>query len=320
MAMDRLGNVTVLERPTRVAALVSAARTAMRARRRQYQLRDEEEQLRQAHDQLEDRVRERTAKLRALNEVLEGQIREREAAEQRAHTLLRALVTAQEKERSRIALDLHDELGQQMTSLRLHLAGVRRHLSDIEKTRSELGSLEHEANKIDDHISFLAWQIRPSNLEQDGLVGALDAYVNEWSRNFTITAEFIATPQSPRQLVPEIEINLYRITQEALNNVAKYSKATGVAVLFSVNDDDVSLVVEDNGIGFDPGSTELTNGHGGLGLKGMRERAELLGGSFEIESAPGEGTKLFTRIPARFVTGRDTTAPRTRGKLAASTD
>ena len=300
MAMDSLGNVTVLERPTRVAALVSAVRTAMRARQRQYQLRDEEQQLRQARDELEDRVRERTARLRALNDVLEGQIREREAAEQRAHALLREVVTAQEKERSRIARDLHDELGQQMTSLRLHLTEMGRNLSNIEKTRSELGSLEQEADRIDDHISFLAWQIRPSNLEEVGLVDALTRYINEWSRNFNVAAEFIATPPAPPSLLPEIEINLYRIAQEALNNVAKYSKATGVAVLLSVNSREVNIIVEDNGVGFEPESAASVESHGGLGLRGMRERAELLGGSFEIESSPGGGAKLYTRIPARF--------------------
>ena len=299
-AMDRLGNVTVLERPTRIASLVSAVQTAMRARRRQYQLRDEEDLLRQAHDELENRVRERTAKLRALNEILEGQIREREAAEQRAHALLREVVTAQEKERSRIARDLHDELGQQMTSLRLHLTEVSRSLTDVEKARTELGTLEQQANRIDDQISLLAWQIRPSNLDEVGLAVALDRYVNEWSRNFDVAAEFVATPESPPTLLPEIEINLYRITQEALNNVAKYAKATDVGVLLTVNSREATIIVEDNGIGFDPDSTATVNGHGGLGLKGIQERAELLGGTFEIESSPGEGTRLYTRIPARF--------------------
>ncbi len=308
-AMDRLGNVTVLERPTRVASLVSSVRTALRARGRQYQLRDEEEQLRQAHDMLEDRVRERTAELLALNVELAGEITEREAAEQRAHALLREVVTAQEKERSRIARDLHDELGQQMTSLRLHLAEVGRDLTDPEKTRSELATLEQQADAIDDQISMLAWQIRPSNLEEIGLVVALERYINEWSRNFSIGAEFVATPAAVPPLLPEIEINLYRITQEALNNIAKYSKATDVAVLLTVNSREVNIVVEDNGVGFDPAVAASSNGHGGLGIRGMQERAELLGGSFEVESCPGEGTRLYTRIPARFAAPSVNTAP-----------
>jgi signal transduction histidine kinase len=300
-AMDRLGNVTVIERPVRVAALVSAVRTAMRARERQYQLRDEEEQLRQAHDLLEDRVRERTAELQALNQVLESEVRVREAAEARAHKLLRELVTAQENERSRIARDIHDELGQQMTSLRLHLTEMRRGLTGAGAVDSKLGKLEKEANRIDEHISFLAWKIRPSNLESVGLMEAVRRYLNEWSRNFGVAADFVPLPLRPPPLVPEIEINVYRIVQEALNNVAKYAKATEVAVLLSVNGREVNLVIEDNGVGFDPAAPPVPQkGIRGQGLKGMHERAELLGGTFEIESTPGKGTKIYTRIPSRF--------------------
>nr|AUN37256.1 sensor histidine kinase [uncultured bacterium] len=298
MAMDRLGNVTVLERPTRIASLVSAVRAALRARGRQYQLRSEEERLRKAHDQLEDRVRERTAELRDLNTELKDQIRERVVAEQRARRLLRELVTAQEKERARISRDLHDELGQQMTSLRLRLAEVGRNLVDVEKTRSELEIVERAADKIDSEISFLAWEIRPTNLEKIGLVNALRDYISEWSRNFEIPVEFRPSHDAGDRLLPEIETNLYRITQEALHNIAKYARASQVNVLLMRNNGDLTAIVEDDGVGFDPNAVKPSDGQGGLGLRGMQERAELLGGGLEIESSPGVGTTVFVRIPA----------------------
>ena len=321
-AMDEYGNVTVLERPMRIASLVSAVRASLRARSRQYQVRDDARELEQARDQLEERVRERTAELRESNKMLEEKIFETEAAEERAHLLLRELVTAQETERARIARDLHDELGQQVTSLRLHLGQIERDLSVESKAsaKQSLVALDREAEKIDTQISFLAWKIRPTTIEELGLAKALSGYVREWSRNFDVAAEFRSAGRADGRLLPEIETNVYRIAQEALNNIAKYADATRVAVLLTLNDKELSLIVEDDGRGFDTSATARSkNGHGsrshrtangsggaatrsqgGLGLSGMQERAALLGGSVQIESTLAQGTTVYVRIPARF--------------------
>ena len=326
-AMDEYGNVTVLERPMRIAALVSAVRSALRARSRQYQVRDDARRLQEAHDLLEQRVLERTIELHQMNSALEQKMQETAAAEKRAHLLLRELVTAQETERARIARDLHDELGQQVTSLRLHLAQIERNLSPESRSAAHaaLSSLDHEAAKIDDQISFLAWKIRPTTIEEMGLAKALSGYVREWSRNFEVAAEFRESRNKPRRrLLPEIETTIYRIAQESLNNIAKYAQAHNVDVLLTTTEKEVSLIVEDDGRGFDAETTtgprlrshdadadvlsKSTNGResassvgtGGLGIRGMYERAALLGGSLQVESTPDQGTTIYVRIPARF--------------------
>jgi signal transduction histidine kinase len=102
-------------------------------------------------------------------------------------------------------------------------------------------------------------------------------------------------------LLPEIEVNVYRMAQESLNNVAKYAEAKSVEILLSTTEKELSLIVEDDGKGFDPAAAnERQGGDGGLGIRGMHERAALLGGSLEIESTPGHGTSVYIRIPARF--------------------
>jgi signal transduction histidine kinase len=298
-AMDRYGNVTVLERPMRIAALVSAVRSALRARARQYQVRDDARALQDARDRLEERVRERTAELSAANALLEQKMQETEAAERRAHRLLRELVAAEETERGRISRDLHDELGQQLTSLRLHLSELERELSPGSKARHALAASVHEAAKIDSRVSFLAWTIRPTTIEELGLVEALRGYVNEWSRNFDIAADFRASSVPATRLRPEIEINVYRIAQECLNNIAKHAKADVVSVLLNIDEKDVSLIVEDDGTGFDTSVEHPATSDGGLGIRGMQERTELLSGTFQIESGI-TGTTVYVRIPAKY--------------------
>lgn len=307
-AIDTLGNVTVLERPIRIAALVSGVRSALRARARQYQVRDNAKALEASRAELEMRVQERTGELRESNEKLEQKIVETEAAEARAHQLLRELVSAQETERARIARDLHDELGQQLTSLRLHLSQIGRNLSKSSKARPVLSVTELEAEKIDSRVSFLAWMIRPTTIDELGLAKALRGYVREWSRNFDIAADFTAHRPARARLLPEIEINLYRVAQECLNNVAKYAHAAAVSVLLTINEREACLIVEDDGVGFDTSHAQQQGSDGGLGIRGMQERANLLGGTFEIESAPKAGTTVYVRVPAKFRSGRDRSA------------
>jgi signal transduction histidine kinase len=135
-----------------------------------------------------------------------------------------------------------------------------------------------------------------------GLADALQSFVREWSNQYGIHAEFHATEVSDAhsdcRMPRNVETNLYRIVQEALNNVLKHSEATNVNVVLQLRAKDLVLTIEDNGKGFDPeAGSSPDRKFGGQGLIGMRERAEWIGGSVEIESKPGNGTTLWIRTP-----------------------
>src|SRR5258708_35254367 len=223
---------------------------------------------------------------------------DREVAEGQRIDLLRRLVTSQEFERRRIARDLHDQLGQRLTALRLKIASLTEASGDTEQFASRVARLQEIAEQLDSEVSFLAWELRPSTLDDLGLRDAVGAFVNEWSRHYEISADFHSTGLSKERLERETETHLYRITQEALNNIVKHAGAKHVTVLLERRDESVMLIVEDDGKGFDPAekadSADLSKT---LGVIGMGERAALVGGEVEIESAPGRGTTIFVRVP-----------------------
>ena len=239
-----------------------------------------------ARADLENRVRERTTELR-------GEIEHRAAAQQHVLMLLRKVVTTQEEERARIARDLHDHLGQQLTALRLALDRIGANCPP--GARDNLDRAMALTQKLDGEIDFLAWELRPATLDDLGLASALPRFLAEWAEHYNIAAEFRLGRFASGQLSPEGEVAFYRIAQEALNNVVKHAHASRVDVLLDAHDGSVVLVVEDDGVGFDP--DDALQSDRGLGLLGMRERAALVGASLDIESTPGEGTSVFVRCP-----------------------
>lgn len=262
------------------------------------------EELRDAREQLEARVQERTAELAAANESLRREINERKIAEERRVELLRRIVTTQEDERRRIARDLHDHLGQRLTALRLKIASLKEVCGDNDELCARIDRLSEIAARIDAEVSFLAWELRPTALDDLGLEAAIGNFAREWAQHFDISAEFHSNGLAGKRLDPEVETNLYRISQEALNNTFKHAEASNASVLLELRQDEVVLIVEDNGQGFDVKEQSIVRTSGkGLGLIGMRERAMLVGGSLEIESAPGKGTTIFALVPAQFVDG-----------------
>lgn len=257
-----------------------------------------EAELRDAHDKLEAGVIERTAELAETNLVLRGEIEARIKIEKQRGDLLQRVVTAQEEERRRIAKDIHDHLGQRMTALRLKIAFLTEIVEFDQEAHRRARRLQEIAAILDSEISFLGWELRPLALDELGLTEAIKAFVAEWSRHYRVATNFHSSGPTKGLKDPNSETHLYRITQEALNNVAKHASATSVTVLLERSDDTLVLIVEDDGKGFDPKTVGTNRESGkGLGLAGMRERATLLAGDFEIETGTNKGTTVFVRVP-----------------------
>ena len=257
-----------------------------------------EQELIRIQEELDLRVKHRTYELAETHAELVKEMENHALAEQKRIDLLGRLVTSQEDERRRIARDLHDQLGQRLTALRLKLASLNAAAGEHEVLTPKINRLQEIALRLDAEVSYLAWELRPSALDDLGFVPAVEAFVQEWSRHFEIPADFQASKIPKRQFSPQMEIHLYRITQEALNNVAKHAGAKQVSVILKKRGDSIILIIEDDGTGFVPGKRSIPDKSGrGLGLLGMQERATLIGGEVEIESAPGSGTTIYIRVP-----------------------
>ena len=231
-------------------------------------------------------------------EELAREVAIRTRTEERVKSLLERLVSVQEEERRRIARNLHDHLGQQLTALRLSIGALKDHALSQAQLRARLDAIDKIASQIDRDVDYLAWDLRPAALDDVGLTAALETAVRDWAATNGVNAEFHTTPAAAR-LAAESESHLYRIVQEALNNVSKHARATHVSVLLEHTDGEVRLIVEDNGRGFD---ADQALHHRAIGLTSMQERAALIGGQVEFESAPGKGTTVFARVPIRATT------------------
>ncbi|MFL6468626.1 MAG: PAS domain S-box protein [Pyrinomonadaceae bacterium] len=243
------------------------------------------------------------------NDVVKGvvlvfsDVSQRKLAERsrRDTEIMHRLVEAQEAERHRIARDLHDHLGQRMTALRLRIQSLNDECAENPSLSKAITEVQESAQSIDRDIGFLSWELRPTELENFGLVNALSSFVRAWSTQHGIAAEFHAYTAAfnyEEKRLPElVETNLYRITQEALNNIRKHADARNVNVLLQVKEQ-VTLIIEDDGLGFDrSGEWSNSSAPGGLGLISMQERAALLKGDLEVDSSRGGGTTVRARIP-----------------------
>ena len=219
--------------------------------------------------------------------------RQNREAERVRTELLTRLVFAQEDERRRIARDMHDQFGEHLTTLALAIGRLKRTCADDPDLARQIDVLGAIAETLDQDVDRLAWELRPTALDDLGLRAALANYTQDWSSRVGIPAQLHTSGLLDERLAPDVETTLYRIAQEALNNAAKYSGARHVEVLLERRSDAVILVVEDDGVGFDAdGSTRDRS----FGLVGMQERAALVGGRLEIESSPGKGTTVLVRI------------------------
>jgi len=250
------------------------------------------EEERRLRDILAAQVADTTRRLSESNTMLTTEIEERTQGDAARIRLLRRLVAAEEDARRRIARDLHDDLGQQLTALRLTLQNVHSNPRGDSASKG-LGAALEMLSQIDRALDFLAWELRPAALDECGLNKVLESYVHEWSRYTGVTALFHAGVPDAARFASEIEASVYRIVQEALNNVAKHARARAVNVLLEQRGEDLVLAVEDDGVGVRPPGTTGSV----MGLTGMHERAAAVGGTVDIEPTPAGGTTVLARIP-----------------------
>jgi signal transduction histidine kinase len=257
-----------------------------------------EQTLRETQEQLEVRVTERTRDLARTNEALRAEMHQRRQSEELRIRLLHQLVKAQEDEQRRISRELHDHLGQQVTALGLKLSVLKTSADVTPDLREQIAALSRITQQLDDDVDFIVWQLRPTALDDLGLVEALKAYVTNWSRHFGVRARFQATGMEELRLSAEVETVLYRVTQEALNNVAKHARAENVEVALKHGTDETLLIIADDGVGLD---VQVQRGMESqqLGLHGMSERAALVGGSVKVDTKRGNGATVTVRVPAR---------------------
>jgi signal transduction histidine kinase len=228
--------------------------------------------------------------------IFQSNITEQRRGEETRNHLVRRLFAAHEEERGRISRELHDELGQKLTALSWQIAELQTHYSSDARLRLHLRTLEGLVKELDADVDVIAWQLRPAELNHLGLAAALEDYVAGWSAHFHVRAEVHVSGRNISRLTGEGEIALYRIMQEALNNIAKHARATTASIVLQHGIDHMLLIVEDNGVGFEP-DARVAGKHAGLGLGGMRERSSLLGGTLDVESKPGQGTTVIARVP-----------------------
>jgi two-component system, NarL family, sensor histidine kinase UhpB len=212
-----------------------------------------------------------------------------ERLESERRSASRAALRAQEEERARVARDLHDEVNQALTGVLLHLEAAR--AKAPEDLVGELAETKALASQAMDELLSLARQLRPAALDDLGLLAALAGHVEDFERRTGIRARFRSEGEVNR-LPDDVQLVLYRVTQEALSNAARHSGATQVDVDLRRNGDGVKLTVTDDGRGF-----SFDEAGTGLGLAGMRERALHVGGELRLESSPGRGTKIGLTIP-----------------------
>lgn len=209
--------------------------------------------------------------------------------EKQRSRLLRAVLTAQEEERGRISRDLHDQIGQALTAI---LLGLDKSIADFDP--KELRRLKELASVTLGDVRRIALDLRPSVLDELGLEAALRRFARDLHERYDLDVSVLVT--LPQRLSRQEETVLYRVVQEALTNVVRHAGAERVSVVVTSTGQHVQLVVEDDGVGFDPEALVPAEK---IGLMGMEERMELFGGTVSIESASGAGCTVYARLPHR---------------------
>jgi two-component system, NarL family, sensor histidine kinase UhpB len=198
------------------------------------------------------------------------------------------LVEAQEAERRHLSRELHDEIGQMLTALKFSLEAGKHDVSD-----SKIDNALNITTDLMNQVRGLSLQLRPPMLDTLGLVAALRWQFERYTEQTGITVHFKCN-HPPRRYAPSVELTAFRVTQEALNNIARYAQVSEAFVILNVGEAALHLSIEDKGVGFDYEKTKKAMT--GSGLLGMQERVALVGGQFSIDAQPGQGTKISAEI------------------------
>lgn len=275
-------SITRLDAPGQPPVLLAVTVDLTARRAAEAALRESEARLRSLADELEQRVQARTRTLRELLARVEG---------------------VQDEERRRIARELHDSLGQCLSSLALAVSGVAQRLDDP-LARERLDTLRALLQRTDHELDRMVFSLRPTALEDCGLADGIAAYAATWSELSGLPVDLELHGLEGQRLSARVEAAVFRVVQEALTNVVKHASATRVCVSVERHRRQLRASIEDDGRGFDPASADApapaapaAPGVRGWGLLGMQERIEALGGAFELESAPGAGTTVLLRVP-----------------------
>lgn len=271
------------------------------------ELKQKESELMGYRDHLEDLVRERTAELNDANVQLHREIDERKTAEAgrrrsedalreswaQYRELARRLISAQEETRRRLARELHDDFSQRLAVIAMHAATIERGRDDSATITEGLRRIQDESVKLSEDIHDIARQLHPSILDDLGLPDAVASACEKFSQYEEIPVEY-THDNIPPGIPKDVALNTYRIVQEGLANISKHAHASKVRVSLTQRDGALRLVIEDDGAGFDAATAAK---RGGLGLAGMKERIDLIGGTLTVRSAPGEGTTIEAVAP-----------------------
>jgi PAS domain S-box-containing protein len=261
--------------------------------------------LQKAHDELEQRIAERTEELLDLNKKLIVEIEERllvekelMESENRLRHLSSHILMEQEKERRRLALELHDEMGQSLSLLKVRLTTIQRKLRNEETSLVEaFDETRKYLNEIIENVRRISRDLSPSILEDLGLAAALARLISDFSKHFNIeTSHDIKDVDN--LFSGETQIIIYRIFQEALANIGKHAQATHVSIVVKKQDKMVLFLVKDNGKGFDVKEISARSpAEKGMGLAAMHERARMVGSSLKIWTQKGKGTQITFMVP-----------------------
>ncbi|MFO7321525.1 MAG: histidine kinase [Chloroflexota bacterium] len=240
-----------------------------------------------------DEIGELASAFNVMTSALEQADRERGEREALREKYIRGVIQAQEEERKRIARELHDSTSQSLTSLLVGLTALE-NSSESPAQTAQIKDIRQVVSATLEEVHSLAWQLRPSVLDDHGLLEALHRYISDYQRRHNIQVDFVEHGLDER-LPLALETGIYRMVQEGLTNIARHAKAQNASVLIERRNGKLRVIIEDDGRGFDP--SVVPTGEHNLGLQGIRERAQLFGGKLTIESAPGQGASLFIEIP-----------------------